>query len=386
MKKTLFLTVTIGWTFITGQAQTLSGKVTDAATGKALAGASVFINLTSKGTATARDGTFQLPGLSQGRYDLIISSIGYGTTVLHLRADSLPPFLSVPLRPKAAGLDAYTVEAWLKDGWRQWGKFFMDNFIGVTPNASSCRLDNKEALRFHYSKKRRRLSVSATAPLIIHNKALGYDLQYQLEVFSYDERTDIIQFTGYPLFKEMSGGDERKRQEWQQRRKDAYLGSMHHFLQSLYAGCAAGQGFDMRQPVTKPNQEKERVKKVYDPNAAIGAYPRNSLYYYFKVLRQPDRLQEEVRIQEDSLVKDTSGGFRRLFFAGTLYIKYFEKASDEDAMHASRLLYTGGSPVELDRWGNYFPADAILTEGHWAQTEKVCNMVPLDYPMPSGPR
>jgi hypothetical protein len=55
-------------------------------------------------------------------------------------------------------------------------------------------------------------------------------------------------------------------------------------------------------------------------------------------------------------------------------------------MHASRLLYTGGSPVELDRWGNYFPADAILTEGHWAQTEKVCNMVPLDYPMPSGPR
>jgi hypothetical protein len=93
---------------------------------------------------------------------------------------------------------------------------------------------------------------------------------------------------------------------------------MHHFLQSLYAGCAAGQGFDMRQRITEPNREKERVKKVYDPNAAIGAYPQDSLYYYFKVLRQPDRLQEEIRIQEDSLVKDTSGGFRRLFFTGTL--------------------------------------------------------------------
>src|SRR5882757_10863986 len=99
MKKFLFLLmyvlpVVAGW----GQSgNPLSGKVTDASNGQPLAGCSVFINSTSLGTVTAADGTFLLKTFPRGRYDLIISSIGYSTYVLHLKGDSLPPELNVRL-------------------------------------------------------------------------------------------------------------------------------------------------------------------------------------------------------------------------------------------------------------------------------------------------
>jgi len=48
----------------------------DSASGKPLAGVSVFLNSTSKGTITKADGTFLLPGIPGGRYELIVSAIG----------------------------------------------------------------------------------------------------------------------------------------------------------------------------------------------------------------------------------------------------------------------------------------------------------------------
>src|ERR1700748_1209730 len=122
------------------QGNTLIGSVKDSANGKPLAGVSVFLNSTSKGTVTRADGNFVLSGIPPGRYQLIISAIGYETFVTEITSRSLPPSLKVALHVKASELAAVVVEPYLKDGWKQWGKFFMDNFIGTTENAGSCNL------------------------------------------------------------------------------------------------------------------------------------------------------------------------------------------------------------------------------------------------------
>src|SRR6201991_4940641 len=76
----------------------LSGAVIDSANRKPLAGVSVFLNSTSKGTVTRADGTFTLPGIPPGRYQMIISAIGYETIVLEISSRNLPPALKIALR------------------------------------------------------------------------------------------------------------------------------------------------------------------------------------------------------------------------------------------------------------------------------------------------
>ena len=181
---------------------TLSGlSQKDSATGKPFGGVSVFLNSTSKGTITRADGSFVLPGIPPGGYQLIISAIGYQNFVTEISTRNLPASLKVTLHTRASELAAVTVEPYLKDGWKKWGKFFLDNFVGTTENASSCSIKNKDVLRFRFYPKSRKLSVTAVEPLIIANKALGYDLEYRLESFSCDFSTNtIISYFGYPFF------------------------------------------------------------------------------------------------------------------------------------------------------------------------------------------
>ena len=68
----------------------LSGVVKDSAGGKPLAGVSVFLNNTSRGTVTHADGSFLLPRIPKGSYQLVFSAIGYATVVMDINGGHLP--------------------------------------------------------------------------------------------------------------------------------------------------------------------------------------------------------------------------------------------------------------------------------------------------------
>jgi hypothetical protein len=178
---TLFLITCLIVRGLPAQAQgyALSGSVTDSTTGKPIAAVSVFLNGTSKGTTTHEDGTFLLTGIPAGGYQLIISAIGYATFQTVINTSHLPSNLDVILHSRASELAAVTVKPNDQNGWNKWGDIFWNNFIGTTENATSCTIDNKEVLRFHYNRKTRRLGASAASPLIVVNKALGYTVEYR---------------------------------------------------------------------------------------------------------------------------------------------------------------------------------------------------------------
>ncbi len=378
-----YAVILVVWLATTAEAMaqsgsTLTGTVKDSATGKQLAGVSVFLNSTSKGTVTHNDGSFALGNFQPGRYELIVSAIGYATYVTEISTRHLPPNLSITLHTQASELAAVTVEPYLKDGWKRYGKFFWDSFIGTTENASSCSIKNKEVLRFRFYLKSRKLSVTAVEPLIIVNKALGYNLEYRLEGFTCDYSTNIISFFGYPLFHEMTADDPDRKHRWEKAREFAYLGSMMHFMRSLYAGNLHDEGFIIEHLIQVPNIEKERVRAIYNPNITkTDSIPIDTLHHYWDVMRQPDSFIQKTKTY-DNLTSINPDQTHSLFFPGDFTVIYGNGhlgiAYTESAME---LMYP--TPVEIEENGLYFPPGTLLAKGNWARTEKIANLLPQDY-------
>ena len=122
--------------------RTIKGRVIDAVSRQPIAGSSVFISNTSRGTVSDRNGDFELTDIAIGKYDLIISSVGYQTNVFNFSTDELPLNLRIELQIKVRELDNVTIEPSVEETWEKWGKSFTDNFIGMTPNAATCRIKN----------------------------------------------------------------------------------------------------------------------------------------------------------------------------------------------------------------------------------------------------
>ncbi|GGB04412.1 carboxypeptidase-like regulatory domain-containing protein [Puia dinghuensis] len=367
---------------ISGSAQpggTLSGTVTDSITGKPLAGVSIYLNNTSKGTVSKNDGAFLLP-LPPGTYQLVASAIGYATSITEVNGNRLPASLRLKLRPQATELAAITVEPYEKRGWGKYGKFFWNNFIGMGPNASSCSILNKEVLRFHFYKRSNRLSVTATEPLEIENDALGYTLEYNLQEFVSDFNNNIVTYYGYPFFREKTAKNEGKKQTWIRNRRTTYQGSMMHFMRSLYAGHSIREGFLIQQNVVVPNAEKRRIKNIYRPDfQKPGLFPMDTLHYFWEVLRQPDPIQRRIGVSPDTLITTRADQSKGMYFDGTLIVSY-GVTSRIDSFRQSGIRLMSAQPITVEENGYYYPSKEILiTSGSWSQTEKISNLLPLDY-------
>ncbi|MFX5801284.1 hypothetical protein ABTE09_19425, partial [Acinetobacter baumannii] len=83
-----------------------------------------------------------------GRYDLVVSILGFETYIVAVQSNKLPDFLEIVLKPKVNDLQEIVVEPYDKNGWEKWGNFLKNNLIGKTPNSYDCELKNPEVLKF----------------------------------------------------------------------------------------------------------------------------------------------------------------------------------------------------------------------------------------------
>ncbi|HYJ38846.1 MAG TPA: carboxypeptidase-like regulatory domain-containing protein, partial [Chitinophagaceae bacterium] len=156
MKSFLFATFLIGVLGNLNAQRTefiITGKVLDQSTQLPLAGGSVFCQNTTIGTITNSEGNFTLR-LPNGGYDLIVSYTGYETFSQRINDENASSPLLIELKKQDKSLEEVAVVGSneVADGWTKYGQFFLDNFIGTTPNASSCKLENSDSLRFFYYK------------------------------------------------------------------------------------------------------------------------------------------------------------------------------------------------------------------------------------------
>lgn len=334
------------------QAQfTVSGLVLDSASREPLSAASVFCQNTTLGTATNKQGEFTL-NLKSGGYDLIFSYTGYKTQTLRI-SDNNKLEVLMTKEDKSLGEVTLKNSYEVTDGWSKYGDFFFKNFIGATPNADQCVLTNPEVLKFYYYKRSNRLKVLATDALQIANKALGYNLRYQLDSFVYFYNTNINSYRGYCLYTEMEGGDSLKK-VWATNRLKTYEGSKLHFMRSYYDSTVLEDGWiiDMLDEVN--DKKFNKVKDVYD-----------SLYY--------GAMDSTLQIE--------------IYYPRKISITYTKKRPEAEYLKKMNLPKSVPFPISyidiretiaITENGYYYDQKDWVNQGYWSW-KNVGDLLPYDY-------
>ncbi|MDE2729923.1 MAG: carboxypeptidase-like regulatory domain-containing protein [Bacteroidota bacterium] len=224
------------------QYATFEGTVVDSASGMPLQDAHVFIASSLLGTSSDAHGRFALSRVPPGSHRLMITMLGYTPAIRDtlIRADQRYEF-SFSLPSKAVPLEEVVVNARQARRWQRRLLKFERLFLGETTNSSETTIVNPHVLSF--KSRLGNLSASASAPLIIENRALGYRIRYYLKEFEHFGST--IKYDGDPSYTELEPADSAQAAFWEAGRRQAFLGSQRHFLLALIAQRTADEGFEV---------------------------------------------------------------------------------------------------------------------------------------------
>lgn len=354
---------------------TVTGLVLDSISREPLAAASVFCQNTTLGTATNKQGEFSL-SLKSGGYDLIFSYTGYQTQTIRV-SDNIPAgqagnkFEILMIKEeKSMGEVVLRNSFEVADGLTKYGDFFMQHFIGATPNAAKCSLQNPEALKFYFYKRTNRLKVLATEPIRISNNALGYNMHYQLDSFVYYYNNSTNLYRGYCLYSEMEGSDSMKA-VWASARRKTYEGSKLHFMRSFYDSTVIEDGWIVDLLDEKDDKKFNKIKNVYDSA------------YYSTIVNTRDS------IGTDSLVYTVVSGPPEveIYFPRKISITYTKKKPEPEYLKKMGLpknvqflisYIDIRDAIAIMENGYYYDQKDWVNQGYWSW-KNLADQLPYDY-------
>lgn len=242
----LFIQSTILFDSVTAQTRqfyTIEGKIKDRSTLEPLEGVNVFLNNTTLGSATDSKGNYKILNVPVGKFELIISMIGYEIKKKRLSLERKNiKGLDYNLSPASYEIAQIDVYAERNDEWDEQFRLFRNYFIGTSENALKCKILNKEIIEFKLSGDQNDLLASARDRIEIVNEALGYSLFISLKEFKLNRRGET-DYLCEVYFQELETTDPVKEWEWDQKRREAYRGSTRHFLSALSKQELFNEGF-----------------------------------------------------------------------------------------------------------------------------------------------
>ncbi len=390
--------------FFTNAQYKIEGKVIDSVSQKPLSDINIFLSHTTNGTSSNNKGEFQLSNLKQEKYELVVSSLNYEETIIPISViNNTEPFL-IKLKPTANILKEVVVEPYDKNGWDEWGEQFKSYFIGSTQLAKYCKLLNPEVIKFRFNSKTNKLHAFTNKMLVFENKRLGYRIRYVLSKFEIDFTYHTFSFKGYPLFEELKPNNSKEANRWNQLRNETYKGSIRHFIRSLYYDNLEKDGFEITQVRMITDEEKNRVhelakaiqKKVDADGGEKFQIEKDSLEYYNKVNSLPleeNRLLLNNVVPRDRIIFSSGlidSTYKNLYFEGSLQVLYknkkipYEYAKTLPLYRSSEYIKTdislrNNKPISIYQNGNYYNGLDLLTDGYWAWSEKLANLMPSNY-------
>lgn len=342
--------------------------------GQLLPGATVFLSNSKFITSTDKNGAFQLTKVSPGTYVLVARFIGYQTYSTAINVVDKSIDVNVKLVENANSLNQVIVSADPK--WNEHFEEFKKRFLGITPNAEKCKIENKEVLHFRFSRKNQTLKANADEFLKIKNDALGYEISYSLESFEFNYKTGIIKYQGYPSFEELKPTDQKQANLWEKNRSEAYTGSPTHLMKALFDGKSYKEGFriyscdyDASNPYTDEGEDK------------------------------PIQVLTKDQIFLDTLLTQQENDFKTLFFKKSLFVVYTKGKENFNYRNSGygfkrplgismiphgqlSIISLLDNDVTIDSKGNFNPPDALLFNGYmgWRQ---VADLTPIEYSVTS---
>lgn len=364
----------------------ITGKVLSMVNKKPIANASVFLNNTGVGNTTNTDGVFKLNNVKNGRYDMVISCVGYEAITQKVTVyDNALKLSDIELMPKVTELREVKIgKARAKtDSKTNWYlRVFTQEFLGSTPNASYCKILNPELLDFNYDEHSEKLIATSADFLIIENKALGYRVKYLLTSFLKDPLNGIVSYTGLVAFEPLKGTFEEELL-WQKKRAAAYLGSSMHFLRACIANTVLYNDFTVYKLIREPNPNRPPDSLILTKiKYFAGGMGSDSLRYWQAMFKEPRFTQEagQTPLKSIEYIKYTDQkGAYAFGFDKPLLINYKHNANGTNAR--SSIVLFNEEYTYFDDNGVIFTPRNTTFELYWSK-HRVADLLPVDYELP----
>lgn len=343
----------------------LHGQVFDDQANKPLPGATVFIANTTKGTSTDADGKFQIGGLYDIHYSVVISFVGYEPIV----ADMTPSVIyQVRLKPAVKVLNEVVVRArsMSRAQWRGYLKNFKEHFIGLSVNSWHCVIENEGVLSFEREKGI--LTATADTTLIMRNDGLGYRVKILLQKYEFNSQVGSVRYEGQMSYEPLIPSGDKQKKQWAENRLTAYYGSQMHFFRALYSRRLNEEGF------------------YFSLNDQLG---NDSLVSVISHALYNSKLELRTIKDYNKIVYKTPAiqGGQVLTFRNTLTVSYINELEDYRYQQHRNIgsrraiqqsLLKSRQPAYLFPDGRIYPIDAAETQGYWSW-ELMAEALPLDY-------
>jgi len=338
----------------------IKGTVVSDSTGTPLPATHVFISGSMTGTTVDEDGHFRLSDVSTGAKRLFVTRLGYESqsVTLYLPADTTVT-LSFRLQPTVIEANEVTVRAERGAGWFERVNRFKALFIGKSKQAKRCYLLNPEVLRFDTAWWGK-FDADATRPLKLENRALGYRVTYYLKEF--EVRGDIVRWDGEPVFEPLTPRDSIVAQQWAENRRQAFRGSLRHFLLALMNDRLEEEQFRMYQ------------------------IPRSRA---FRHVGRADRHP----VDRDQILDKQPNGLYEMSFSGALEITYEGEPESEAFLnwanarrgtrdHQVSLIRLNQRPIRIDEHGEIVEPFGATLYKYFAYAQRMANLLPREYRPP----
>ncbi len=338
-RSSLFLIFILLFSSSYAQKKELKGIVYDDVTKKPLESVVVYLNGTTKGTITNTKGKFYLELNTASSESLIISYLGYRNVTLDQSEIEDNDNIIVYLKEQLELLDPVFLE---NDDWSREKKmhYFKMNFIGSKELQKNCIILNEDDINLFYSTSKKILYASAYVPIKIRNNLFGYSISYDLMDFEVEFKhkkgakpiVKSVFFMGNSFFKEFEDivNTQDDKLKYVRRRKNAYNGSVVHFMRSLATNTLKKNRFELIY----------RGKKV-EPEA------------HFKVSMQNGFANVLAEAEKISIIYDKT-------------------------LRSSIMFKSQNTSFNIDSYGNFGPVKLFQFDGYMGRL-KVGKMLPLDY-------
>ena len=376
----------------------ISGRILNQADTKPVANASVFLNNATIGGKTTADGSFTLYNVNPGKYDLVVSILGFEafdqTVIVGYKNISLP---DITVFPKTISLSQVTIKPHDDPDRPKYYQMFKDAFIGTSDFAPDCKILNPDVIDYDYDEAKNTLRASSYDFLVIENAALGYKIKYLLKDFSLDNTAKALYYKGSVFFENMKGPSSQQ-ERWQKRRQEVYTGSEMHFLRSALGDRIDEEGFRVQQLAIITNPERPADSII---NAKISYYKalktkteiqRDSLAYWIKKSKLPKTFQKLMPYplnKKDIIRKTDQPGQYAMGCEGDgLYIAYskihhFHIVDNRE--YLDKPINTETNLVNFNAPYAFFYSNgviinpySVMLEGFWGR-EGVAELLPVDY-------
>lgn len=409
MIRYLLLFSLLSGTFVQAQNK-ITGRVTDATTGEAVAFANVFFANTTVGTTTNAEGYYVLAGFPPGKYDLTFSFVGYNPLQRAVAfTQNQEMNIDVKLEQESKVLSEVLVKPDTLN-WRRNYEDFKRLFLGTTALSQKAVIENPRDIHLYFDPYTKILVAHAKKPIQIINRATGYRIRYYLYHFEFNASTSLFTIYGLPQFEELTPKNKGEENQWKKTRAKVYEGSLLHFMRSWLNQEWIKEGFTVARHYRVPNRQRPSEeflsKKISALRAQLQQEGRplmitmnnkgniqtkgDSLAYYLRLRSMPkevDSLASEVltgREFTDSLQRDEKK------FSGLLNVTYKER---EEPLYAAQVgrankikkqqsIVNILKPIRLYPNGYYEDVRDVFLEQYWSWSEKIATLLPLDYEPP----